>query len=116
MHKMIILIEIIAHSVFHDLELTVIYEVRTGTYRQLFHPEWFISWKEELANNYARGFYTIWKEIIALDFDRINKLDDKRTGLPGFLSFNTIGGDTGSGLGLLLVERLWIDYGKKNPN
>ena len=55
MHKMIILIEIIAHSVLYDLELTVIYEVRTGTYRQLFHPEWFISWKEELANNYSRG-------------------------------------------------------------
>ena len=39
MHKMIILIGIIALSVFLDLELTVIDEVRTGTYRQLFHPE-----------------------------------------------------------------------------
>ena len=33
MHKMLILIEIIAHSIFLDLELTVIDEVRTGTYR-----------------------------------------------------------------------------------
>ena len=34
------------------------------------------------------------------------KLDDKCTGLQGFLLFNIIGGDTGSGLGSLLVERL----------
>jgi len=73
-------------------------------------------YKEELANNHARGFYTIGKEIIALTFERIKKLDDKCTGLHGFLLFNTIGGVTGSGLGLLLVERLWVDYGKKNPN
>ena len=41
---------------------------------------------------------------------------NKYTGLKGFLLFNIIGGDTGSGLGLLLVERLWVDYGKKNLN
>lgn len=39
-------------------------EVRTGTYRQLFHPEQLITGKEDAANNYARGHYTIGKEII----------------------------------------------------
>jgi hypothetical protein len=34
-------------------------EVRTGTYRQLFHPEQLITGKEDAANNYARGHYTI---------------------------------------------------------
>jgi tubulin alpha len=38
-----------------QLEPTVIDEVRTGTYRQLFHPEQLISGKEDAANNYARG-------------------------------------------------------------
>ena len=33
---------------------TVIDEVRTGTYRQLFHPEQLISGKEDAANNFAR--------------------------------------------------------------
>jgi hypothetical protein len=33
--------------------------VRTGTYRQLFHPEQLITGKEDAANNYARGHYTI---------------------------------------------------------
>jgi tubulin alpha len=40
------------------LEPTVIDEVRTGTYRQLFHPEQLISGKEDAANNFARGHYT----------------------------------------------------------
>jgi tubulin alpha len=26
-------------------------EIRTGTYRQLFHPEYLISGKEDAANN-----------------------------------------------------------------
>ena len=29
--------------------------MRTGTYRQLFHPEQLISGKEDAANNFARG-------------------------------------------------------------
>ena len=36
-------------------------EVRNGTYRQLFHPEQLISGKEDAANNYARGHYTVGK-------------------------------------------------------
>ena len=49
-----------------DLEPTVVDEVRTGTYRQLFHPEQLISGKEDAANNFARGHYTIGKEIVDL--------------------------------------------------
>lgn len=49
-------------------------EVRTGSYRQLFHPEQLISGKEDAANNYARGHYTIGKEIIDSVLDRIRKL------------------------------------------
>ena len=45
-------------------------EVRTGTYRQLFHPEQLITGKEDAANNYARGHYTIGKEIVDLVMDR----------------------------------------------
>lgn len=48
--------------------------MRTGTYRQLFHPEQLITGKEDAANNYARGHYTIGKEIVDLVLDRIRKL------------------------------------------
>ena len=40
-----------------------------------------ISGKEDAANNYARGHYTIGKEIIDLTLDRVRKLTDQCTGL-----------------------------------
>uniref|UniRef100_A0A8C8ZNZ4 Tubulin alpha 3d n=1 Tax=Prolemur simus TaxID=1328070 RepID=A0A8C8ZNZ4_PROSS len=61
----------VPRAVFVDLEPTVVDEVRTGTYRQLFHPEQLITGKEDAANNYARGHYTIGKEIVDLVLDRI---------------------------------------------
>ena len=48
--------------------------MRTGTYRQLFHPEQLITGKEDAANNYARGHYTVGKELVDLVLDRIRKL------------------------------------------
>jgi tubulin alpha len=56
----------VPRAVFVDLEPTVIDEVRTGSYRQLFHPEQLMSGKEDAANNYARGHYTVGKEIVDL--------------------------------------------------
>ena len=34
-------------------------EVRTGTYKDLFNPKGLINGKEDAANNYARGHYTV---------------------------------------------------------
>ncbi|CAK0812995.1 unnamed protein product [Prorocentrum cordatum] len=53
------------------------------------------------------GRYTIGKEIVDLVLDRIRKLADNCTGLQGFMIC------TGSGLGCLMLERLFVDYGKK---
>ncbi|NXQ27638.1 TBA3 protein, partial [Alaudala cheleensis] len=75
----------VPRAVFVDLEPTVIDEVRTGTYRQLFHPEQLITGKEDAANNYARGHYTIGKEIIDLVLDRIRKLVGVVWGLVGWV-------------------------------
>lgn len=49
-------------------------EVRVGKYRELFHPEQLISGKEDAANNYARGHYTVGKEIIDGVMERIRKM------------------------------------------
>ena len=49
-------------------------EARLGVYRDLYHPEQMISGKEDAANNYARGHYTIGKEILDLVLERIRKL------------------------------------------
>lgn len=52
----------------------IVDEVRTGSYRELFHPEQLISGKEDAANNYARGHYTVGKEIVDLVLDKIRKM------------------------------------------
>ncbi|KER19036.1 hypothetical protein T265_12043 [Opisthorchis viverrini] len=103
----------VPRAVFVDLEPTVVDGLRNGAYRQLFHPEQIISGKEDAANNYARGHYTVGKEVIDQVMDRIRKLSDQCQGLQGFLVFHSFGGGTGSGFTSLLMERLSVDYGKK---
>ena len=41
----------VPRSIFVDLDPSPIDEIRTGKYRQLFHPEYLISGKEDAANN-----------------------------------------------------------------
>ena len=61
-------------KIVHSCGLLFTDEVRTGTYRELFHPEQLITGKEDAANNYARGHYTVGKEIVDLVLDRIRKM------------------------------------------
>uniref|UniRef100_A0A804MDZ5 Tubulin/FtsZ GTPase domain-containing protein n=1 Tax=Zea mays TaxID=4577 RepID=A0A804MDZ5_MAIZE len=65
----------VPRAIFIDLEPSVIDEVRTGSYRQLFHLEQLISGKEDAANNFARGHYTVGKEIVDLCLDRVRNSD-----------------------------------------
>ena len=99
--------------------------MRTGTYRTLFHPEQLLSGKEDAANCYARGRYTIGREMIDVGvafinqltvqvvMDRTKRLTENCHGLQGFLVFHSFGGGTGSGFLSLLMERLSTEYGKK---
>ena len=104
----------VPRSVFIDLEPSVVDEIRVGQYRKLFHPEQLITGKEDAANNYARGHYTVGKELVDKSLDRIRKLADQCNSLQGFLVFHSVGGGTGSGFGSLLLERLSVDFAKKS--
>lgn len=72
-----------------------------------------ITGKEDASNNYARGHYTVGKELIDQVLDKVRTVADNCSGLQGFLVFHSFGGGTGSGFGALLMERLSVDYGKK---
>ncbi|QQP56873.1 Tubulin alpha chain, partial [Caligus rogercresseyi] len=76
----------VPRAVFIDLEPSVI----------ALPSEQLITGKEDAANNYARGHYTIGKEIVDLVLDRVRKLADQCSGLQGFLLFHSFGGGTGS--------------------
>ncbi|CAG84425.1 DEHA2A02992p [Debaryomyces hansenii CBS767] len=104
----------VPRALYVDLEPNVIDEVRTGAYKDLFHPEQLIAGKEDAANNYARGHYTVGREMLDDILDRVRRMSDQCDGLQGFLFTHSLGGGTGSGLGSLLLEQLSIDYGKKS--
>jgi tubulin alpha len=67
----------VPRSIFVDLDPSPIDEVRTGTYRELFHPELLVSGKEDAANNYARGHYTIGKELVDTVVDKVRRVAGK---------------------------------------
>lgn len=103
----------VPRSLFIDLEPSVVDAVRTGTLKDLFHPEYFIQSAEDAANNFARGHYTIGREKIDEVSDKIRQAAGNCEGLQGFVINHAIGGGTGSGLGMLVLERLGVDFKKK---
>jgi len=103
----------VANAIFVDLEPSVIDEIKVGPFRQLFRPEQLISGKEDSAN-FARAYCNVGRDIIDLVMDRVRKVADLCSGLQGFLIFHSLGGGTGSGFTLLLMERLSVEYGKKS--
>ena len=75
-----------------DFEPTVLDEVRTSTYRHLFHPDRIISGKEDAASNYARGYFTIGSELIDYVLDQIRRIANQCQTLQGFIVFHSFGG------------------------
>lgn len=67
----------VPRSIFVDLDPSPVDEVRTGAYRDLFHPELLVSGKEDAANNYARGHYTIGKELVDTVVDKVRRVAGK---------------------------------------
>ena len=49
--------------------------------QELYNPTQLLSGKEDAANNYARGHYTVGKEMIDATMERIRHLADQCTGL-----------------------------------
>ena len=97
-----------------DLEPNVIDDVKNSKYSKVFHPDLMISGKEDAANNFARGHYTVGKEQIDIVNDRLRKLVDNCDNVQGFVINHSVGGGTGSGLGALILERIAVDYRKKS--
>merc|ERR1712142_1080136 len=73
-----------------------------------------ITGKEDAANNFARGHYTVGKELMDTINEKIGQMVETCDNLQGFLMCHAVGGGTGSGLGMLILERLAVDYRKKS--
>jgi len=97
-----------------DLEPTVVDDIRRGKRQAMYHPEFLVNGKEDAANNFARGHYTIGKEMMDIVNDRVRKLVDNSENVQGFIVQHAVGGGTGSGMGMLILERLAVDFRKKS--
>merc|ERR1711936_992434 len=73
-----------------------------------------VNGKEDAANNFARGHYTVGKELMDVVNDRVRKMVDNSENVQGFIVNHAVGGGTGSGMGMLILERLAVDYRKKS--
>lgn len=56
-------------------------EIRHGTHRDLFHPSSLVTHKEDAANNFARGRYTVGKAMIGRVMENIRKQVEACSGL-----------------------------------
>jgi len=97
-----------------DLEGTVLDDIRKGPWKSIYHPEFLLNGKEDAANNFARGHYTVGKELMDQVNDRVRKMVDNSDNVQGFIVQHAVGGGTGSGMGMLILERLAVDYRKKS--
>ncbi|XP_071525347.1 tubulin alpha-1 chain-like isoform X2 [Panulirus ornatus] len=102
--------KMVPRSIFIDLEPSVVDEIRRGMHRELFHHDDLITHKEDAANNFARGRYSIGQDVLCSVMDRIRKQVEACSGLQGFLFTHSFGGGTGSGFMTLLLEKLTQEY------
>jgi len=104
----------IPRNLFIDLEASCIQQIKKGQLKEQFNDEYYITGKEDAANNFARGHYTVGKEQMEFVNDRVQKIVESCDNLQGFIICHAVGGGTGSGLGMLILERLAVDYRKKS--
>lgn len=104
----------VPRAILIDTEPTVIDEVRTGAFKELFHPGALINTKEDAANNFARGHYSIGKQLLPTVMNTIRKVSEQSNSLQGFFVFHSFGGGTGSGFSSLLMQKLHDEFGKKS--
>lgn len=100
----------VPRCVMVDLEPSVIDGIRSGPYKSLFNPDMMVTGKEDAANNFARGHYTVGKDLSDVVMEKIRRTVDQAESLQGFIIFHAVGGGTGSGFTALISEMLSDDY------
>jgi len=104
----------IPRNLFIDLEASCIQQIKKSNMGKQFNDAYSIAGKEDAANNFARGHYTVGKEKMEFITEKVKQIVEACENLQGFLMCHAVGGGTGSGLGMLILERLAVDYRKKS--
>jgi len=101
----------VPRAIFVDLEPTVADDVVRRS--KLYNPDYVLTGTHDAANNYARGHYTVGKDMIDQLMDKVRKMTDKCDNCQGFMIYHALGGGTGSGFTSLLADQLMQDDYKR---
>ncbi|CAG7786628.1 unnamed protein product [Allacma fusca] len=102
----------VPRAIFFDFDVDVINDIRTGSYRQLYNLDMLVSGKEDAANNFARGFFTMGREFIDCIMDKFRHEVESVDHLTGLMVLRSVCGGTGSGFGSLLLQKVYQDHPK----
>lgn len=105
--------KIVPRSIFIDTEPTVIDEVRSGPYKDLFHPDQLVNGKEDSANNFVRGYHSIGKKLLPSIEEKIRRVVERAEHFQGFFLSHSFGGGTGSGFSARLLDHIVEEYPKR---
>lgn len=101
-------------SISHNYIFTLVSDkIRTGAYNSLYPREYLLSGTQDAGNMYARGRYSVGREIIEPILDRLGRIAERTDDLQGIVVTHSLGGGTGSGLTSLLMESIRARYAKK---
>jgi tubulin alpha len=100
-------------SLFIDLDFGPVHEMKCGDYGQMLKSSQLVTGKEDSANNFARGRYTVGQDFLPEVFEAIRKTVESCQSLQGFILTHSMGGGCGSGLTSVIMEQLLCDYGDK---
>ena len=98
------------NAILMDLEPGTMDSIRAGPPRWLFKPGNFVFGQTGADNNWAKERCSKGAELIDSVLDVVRKEADDRDCLQGFQLCHSLGGETGSGMGALLVSKIRGEY------
>lgn len=85
-------------------------EIRTGAYKDLYHPDNILAGMEDAAGNFARGYYTMGGKVVGTLIHAARKTVEACDMFQGFLTYSSISGGTGSGLLSMFQEHAALEF------
>ncbi|CAI2369428.1 unnamed protein product [Moneuplotes crassus] len=97
-------------AILVDLEPSLIDDIRSGTYGNLFHCDNYVNGYTSAGKNWARGYYTEGREIIEMIRDTLTKELEKCDRVHCLQINHSVAGGTGSGLTSLIISKIVDDH------
>uniref|UniRef100_A0A2K6MA95 Tubulin/FtsZ GTPase domain-containing protein n=1 Tax=Rhinopithecus bieti TaxID=61621 RepID=A0A2K6MA95_RHIBE len=100
----------VPRAILVDLEPGTMDSVYSGHFGQIFRPDNFLFDPSGAGNNWAKGHYTQGAKLVYSFLDVVWKEAESFDCLQGFQLTHSLGWDTGSGIGTLLISKIQEEY------